>query len=180
MRTLWIAALLALAAPASGQIAWEPDPALAALAPLVGAPWQSTFETERGPSTDVSRFEWAMNGKALRNVHAVDGGTYGGETLIWASGDSLRFIYVTSGGFVTEGTAHVRDDGALVAEEVVTGHEDGIDRVRSVAHVDAEGRLHTEASFRTDGVWSVGRVAVYERAPDATLPPTFAPACTDG
>ena len=146
---------------------------------IAGAPWQSTFETEGGTSTDVSRFEWAMNGRALRNLHAVDGGTYGGETLIWAAGDSLRFVYVTTAGFVTEGAASVREDGALVAEEAVTGHPDGIDRVRSVSHVGADGRLYTEASYRTDGVWTVGRVAVYERTPGATLPASIAPACAD-
>lgn len=177
MVRLLLLPFLLLALPASGQTAPSPD--LAALAPFVGAPWQSTFEVDGTEVTDVSRFEWAMNGRALRNIHANTAGTYGGETLIWADGDSLRFIYVTSAEFVTEGTAYVRDDGALVAEEVVTGNEDGIDRVRSVSYIGDDGRLYTEAAYRQNGTWGEGRSAVFERNPEAALPPGFAPACAD-
>lgn len=170
--TLLLASVPALAQP------WAPVPALEALAPLVGDPWQSTFEVNGTEVTDVSRFEWAMRGHALRNIHANAEGTYGGETLFWAEGDSLRFLYVTSGGFTTSGTAHIRDNGALVAEEAVVGNPNGIDRVRSVSHVDADGRLHTAAEYRTNGIWSEGRSAVYTRQPDAILAPGYAPDCS--
>ena len=175
-RPLALAALVALAFPAAAQD-WEPAEALAPLAPLVGAPWQATFEQEGDWVTDVSRYEWAMRGQALRNVHTLEGGGYGGETLIWVEGDSLRFVYVTSGGFTTSGTGHVRADGALVVEEAVEGHPE-IDRVRSVSHVDAEGRLQTVTEFRRGGrAWTPGRTATYERAPGAALAPGYAPAC---
>lgn len=167
---------LVLIAPATAQT-WAPDPALAALAPLVGETWQSTFESDGQTVTDVSRFEWAMRGHALRNIHALGGGAYGGETLVWAEGDSLRFVYVTSGGFTTSGSGFIRDDGALVAEEAVVGNEDGIDRVRSVSFVDADGLLQTVAEYRQRGEWSPGRTATYVRTPDAVLPPGYAPAC---
>ena len=173
MRALLLSLLLAPAALAQGGV--SPDSLLAPLAPLVGAPWRATFESDGRTVTDVSRFEWAVRGRALRNVHALADGSYGGETLIWADGDSLRFVYVTTGGFTTQGSGHVRDDGALVVLEDVAGHPE-IDRVRSTSHVDAEGRLQTVTEFRRGGVWEEGRTATYLRAPDATLPPGFDPA----
>jgi len=176
MRLLPLA--LAVLLPTAAAQEWEPVAALAPLAPLVGAPWQGTFEQDGQAVTDVSRFEWAMRGHALRNVHTLAGGGYGGETLIWAEGDSLRFVYVTSGGFTTSGTGLVRDDGALVVEEAVEGHPE-IDRVRSVSYVDAEGHLRTSTEMRRGGVWAPARAVTYVRAPGATLAAGYAPACEE-
>ncbi|PAP75614.1 hypothetical protein [Rubrivirga marina] len=175
MRLLLLALLVSFAPTVAAQ-EWEPAEQLAPLAPLVGAPWRGTFEQDGQSVTDVSRFEWAMRGQALRNVHTLEGGGYGGETLIWAEGDSLRFVYVTSGGFSTSGTGSVRTDGALVVEEAVEGHPE-IDRVRSVSLVDAEGRLQTITEFRRQGAWSPGRSVMYVRTPEAALAPGYAPAC---
>ena len=173
MRLLLLTVLLV---PSAAAQEWEPVEGLAALAPLVGAPWQGTFEQDGQTVTDVSRFEWAMRGHALRNVHTLEGGGYGGETLIWAEGDSLRFVYVTSGGFTTSGTGRVRDDGALVVEEAVEGHPE-VDRVRSVSRVDAEGHLRTSTEMRSGGVWAPGRSVTYVRTPAAALAAGYAPAC---
>ena len=175
MRFLLAALLIVLLSiPVQAQ---EPPSALAPLAPLVGDPWQGTLENDGQTITDVSRWEWAMNKQALRNIHALEGGSYGGETLIWAEGDSLRFIYVTSGGFTTSGTGHVTEDGALVVEEVVDGHPE-IDRVRSTSRVNADGALESTTQMRRNGTWEHARDAVYVRAPEATLPPGFAPECS--
>ncbi|MEM6325625.1 MAG: hypothetical protein AAF791_00770 [Bacteroidota bacterium] len=177
MRPLAAACLLAvLSISAQAQ---EPHPALAALAPLVGEPWQGTFENQGQTVTDLSRWEWAMNKQALRNIHALEGGAYGGETLIWAEADSLRFLYVTSGGFTTSGTGHVAEDGALVVDEVVSGHPE-IDRARSTSRVNAEGHLETFTQMRRLGVWEDSRRVTYVRTPGATLPPGFAPECSGG
>lgn len=170
--------LLALLAPTLAAQSWPPDSALAALAPLVGEPWQATFEVDGQTVTDVSRYEWAMRGHALRNVHTLSDGGYGGETLIWAEDDSLRFVYVTSGGFTTSGAGIVREDGALVVEEAVAGHPE-IDRVRSVSVVDADGQLQTITEMRRGGTWEPSRTATYVRTPSAVLAPGYAPSCAD-
>ncbi|HIG75763.1 MAG TPA: hypothetical protein EYQ24_14640 [Bacteroidetes bacterium] len=176
MRLVLLALAILVSAPTSAQ---EPNPALAPLAPLVGETWQGTFEADGQTVTDVSRWEWAMNRQALRNIHTLNGGAYGGETLIWAAGDSLQFLYVTSAGFTTSGTGHVTEDGALVVEEIVEGHPE-IDRVRSTSRLTAEGTLATSTEMRRGGVWEPSRSAVYVRTPEARLAPGFAPACTDG
>ena len=53
--------------------------------------------------TDVSRFERALNGQAIRNLHSLNNGEYGGETLIFWSEDeqSLVYYYFTTAGFFT-------------------------------------------------------------------------------
>jgi hypothetical protein len=72
-RTLLTAALLVWA---SGAAAVDMNPHLAPLAPLVGKTWRGTVS----PPVDVSRFEMALNGQAVRNRHSIDDGVYGGET----------------------------------------------------------------------------------------------------
>ena len=177
MRTaLPLLVVLLAAAPLAAQ---EHHPALAPLAPLVGETWRGTFDVNGAAVTDVSRYEWAMKGQAIRNIHTLEGGSYGGETLIWPEGDSLTFIYVTSGGFTTSGTGHVDASGALVVEEVVEGHPE-IDRVRSTSRLSDDGTLVAVSEMRRNGTWESSRRAVYARAPEARLAPGFAPACTHG
>ena len=38
--------------------------------------------TPEKPVVDVSRFELVLNGQAVRNLHSINGGEYGGESLI--------------------------------------------------------------------------------------------------
>lgn len=177
MRTTFsLLALLLAAAPLAAQ---EAHPALVPLAPLIGETWKGTFDVNGDAVTDISRYEWAMNKQAIRNIHTLEGGAYGGETLIWASGDSLQFIYVTSGGFTTSGTGHIDASGALVVEEAVDGHAE-IDRVRSTSRLNDDGTLVAVSEMRRNGTWEPSRRAVYVRAPEARLAPGYAPACTHG
>ncbi|MEL6616165.1 MAG: hypothetical protein AAFQ43_10525, partial [Bacteroidota bacterium] len=162
----WLLPLLALVLAATPVAAQEANPVLAPLEPLIGETWRGTFDVNGAAVTDVSRYEWAMNKQAIRNIHTLEGGAYGGETLIWASGDSLQFIYVTSGGFTTSGTGYIDETGALIVEEAVEGHAE-IDRVRSTSRLNDDGTLVAVSEMRRGGTWEPSRRAVYTRAPEA-------------
>ena len=85
MRTRTATTLLAgLLACASGATAVDMNPRLAPLAHLVGKTWKGTVSPPGAakPAVDVSRFELALNGQAVRNRHSIDDGAYGGETFI--------------------------------------------------------------------------------------------------
>src|SRR5262245_58939948 len=88
---------------------------LAALAPLVGKTWRGVFPESKPdkPVVDVSRFEVALNGQAVRNLHSINDGEYGGETLIvWdQEKKAIVFYYFTTAGFYTTGTIAAEDGG---------------------------------------------------------------------
>ncbi len=85
-RPISVAALLVtLALPAAAPAA-ELDAHLAPLRPMVGKTWRGVFpkSTPEKPVVDISRFEAALNGQAVRNLHSINDGEYGGESLmIW-------------------------------------------------------------------------------------------------
>src|ERR687896_1633222 len=96
------ALLAALAFPAAADPA-ELNPRLAPLRPLAGKTWRGVFPESKPdkPMVDVSRFEVALNGQAVRNLHSINDGEYGGETLIvWdQEKQALVFYYFTTDGF---------------------------------------------------------------------------------
>ncbi|MDX1418322.1 MAG: hypothetical protein R3181_00025 [Rubricoccaceae bacterium] len=182
MRPLTLALALLLAPAALAQPA---VPELERLAWLVGT-WVGSVDLgEDRQAHDVSTFSWAVGGHALRNVHAVGDGIYGGETLIWydRDADAYPFVYVTTGGFTTQGLLEIDDDGRLVGIEQVDGDEggmaDGIDAVRSSSALDDDGHLVVSVAYQRDGQWGPEAARVYERDPDASLPCTLDPACPD-
>src|SRR5499426_3509207 len=54
------------------------------LRPLLEKTWKGAFKnsTPERPVVDVMRWERALNGKAVRLLHSVNEGSYGGETII--------------------------------------------------------------------------------------------------
>ncbi len=56
------------------------------LRPLLGKTWKGVFKDAKPekPTVDVARWERALNGQAVRLLHSINQGIYGGETLfIW-------------------------------------------------------------------------------------------------
>jgi hypothetical protein len=153
---------------------WPADlnPHLAPLRPLVGKTWRGVFPESRPdkPVVDVSRFEAALNGQAVRNLHSINDGEYGGETLIvWdQEKQSLVFYYFTTGGFYTTGTMRA-EDGGLVSHEVVKGNADGVTEVKASFRSLPDGRLHVKTQYLKQGKWVDGRDMHYTEAPSAVV-----------
>jgi hypothetical protein len=158
------------AAPAAA--AAELSARLSPLRPLVGKTWRGTFPESKPdkPMVDVSRFEVALNGQAVRNLHAINDGEYGGETLmVWdQEKQAIVFYYFTTAGFYTTGTMR-GEDGALVSHEQVKGGPDGITEVRGTFRLLSDGRLHVKTEYRKDGQWGPGRDMHYVEAPGAEV-----------
>jgi len=153
-------------------IAAEPNPHLQPLRPLLGKTWRGVFpsSTADKPVVDISRFELALNGQAVRNLHSVNDGEYGGETLIvWDERkQELVYYYFTTAGFYTTGSFRV-EDGALVSHEVVQGDAGGVQEVRATSRILPDGRLHVKTQQKQDGRWSDGRDMYYVEAPEAEV-----------
>ena len=88
---LW---LLACLAASLASLHADPAPALAPafelFKPLLGKTWKGRFgkETEAKPVYDVMKWERILNGQAVRVMHAIDSGAYGGETIITVDPES--------------------------------------------------------------------------------------------
>jgi hypothetical protein len=164
--------LAAFLAGVSGAGAAEMNPRLAPLAPLLGKTWRGTVSPPGAakPSVDVSRFELALNGQAVRNRHSIDDGAYGGETFIVWEGEkqSLVYYYFTTAGFYTTGTLRA-DDGAIVSHETVKGSAGGISEVKAVSRLLPDGRLHVKARHLKNGQWEDGRETYYVEDPRAVV-----------
>lgn len=144
------------------------NPHLAPLQPLLGKTWKGTFKNSKPdhPILDVSRWERALNGQAVRQVHSINGGVYGGETMfIWdEKKQTVAYYYFTTGGFMTTGTLQVKD-GHFVTSELVTGDADGVTEVRGTSEIQSDGKFHVKAEYLKNGQWSLGHEVTYEEDP---------------
>jgi hypothetical protein len=150
----------------------ELSPQLAPLRPLVGKTWRGEFpESKPGkPVVDVSRYEVALSGQAVRNLHSINDGAYGGESLmVWdKEKQAIVYFYFTTAGFYTTGTLR-EEDGAIVAHETVKGDADGVSEVKAVFRVLPDGRLHAKTRYLKQGQWVDARDMHYVEAPTAVV-----------
>jgi hypothetical protein len=142
------------------------------LAPLLGKTWKGTFKesTPEKPMHDVARWERALNGQAVRALHSVNDGMYGGETLIiWDfARNSLVYYYFTTAGFHTTGSMTV-DGGKFTSRETVSGNAQGITEVEAVTELLPDGTMRTTATYLKDGQKVGGREVVYIEDPAAQV-----------
>lgn len=162
------AASAATAAAAAGL-----DPRLAPLAPYV----DRVFTANMGPAgneaatVDVQEWETILGGKAVRITHSINGGDYGGESLImWdVAQQAITYWYVTTADFYTHGTITAAGD-SLVTREQVVGNAGNISEVEGVWRRTADG--HTvESRMMVGGQWQPKRTSTYRETPGAA--PTF-------
>jgi hypothetical protein len=148
------------------------DPQLAPLKPWIGKTWRGEFKdsTPERPVVDVARWERVLNGKAVRVVHSVNDGVYGGETIIrWdEKKQTLVFHYFTTAGFTTTGTMSFKE-GKLISHEMVEGNTNGITEVRGTSEARSDGTFLTKTEYRKDGAWGPGRETVYKEDASAKV-----------
>ena len=143
------------------------------IAPLVGTTWRAEGVGENGEAVvDVARWEWILGGRAVRVVHSINDGAYGGQSTIYfdPAEEVYRQHYVTTGGFRTEGILHVENE-AMIGVEVVAGHPT-ISRVRSRSEL-VDGVLHVRSEYLENGEWTEGHGFEYRPAPE--VEPIFPP-----
>ena len=75
------------------------SPQLSVFEPYLGT-WQAQFQLDpaQEPVTDVGQWQRALNGTAIRTLHSINDGDYGGESLIFwdQSKQKLVFYYFLS------------------------------------------------------------------------------------
>ncbi len=134
------------------------------LKPFLGKTWKGIVaENEnKEPVYDVSRWERILNGKAVRILHSVNEGDYGGETIIvWdKEKESLVFYYFTTASHYTQGTVKF-DKGKMISHEKVTGIKDGVTEVEAASELNDDGTMKVTSRFKKQGEWSANRTVIY-------------------
>jgi hypothetical protein len=173
LRTLTMSLLVATIVTTYGLHAAEPklDEHLAPFAPFVGKTWRGEFKnaTKEKPQFDVSRWDVALKGKAIRILHSVNNGIYGGESLVmWdPTKKSLVSFYFTTAGFFTEATIEFKD-GKMFSREIVRGQQSGITEVEATTELTG-GQMHVKSRYLKNGQWIDGRETTYIEAPEAKV-----------
>jgi hypothetical protein len=138
------------------------------LRPLLEKTWRGTFKDSKPakPTVDVQKWERTLNGQAIRVLHSINDGVYGGETLlIWDDQRKvISYYYFTTEGYMTTGTLETRD-GKFITHEDVKGSAGGVTEVRSTSEVLPNGKFHVKAEYLKNGEWTPGHEATYEEAP---------------
>lgn len=140
--------------------------------PYTGKTWRGVFQDANAekPMIDVSRWEFALNGQAVRILHSLNEGEYGGETiLMWdPNEEALVFHYFTTAGFFTKGTMRV-EGNQFISQEAVTGNTEGITEVRSTSQIQPDGSLTSRSEYLKDGTWVEGHSIRYVEDPTAEV-----------
>lgn len=140
--------------------------------PFVGKTWRGEFanSTPEKPMVDISRWELVLNGQAIRVLHSVNDGIYGGETIVmWdKEKEQLVFFYFTTAGFYTTGTFTL-EDGKFVSHEKVTGNQNGVTEVKATGELLPDGRMHSKSQYLQNGQWVDGHEIFYKEDPDAKI-----------
>ena len=138
----------------------------------IGKTFKGEFanSTPENPVYDISNWERALNGNAIRILHSVNNGEYGGESIImWnAKKESLCSWYFTTAGFFTEATLYFEDD-KLISIEDVTGNENGITQVKAVIDLLPNGQLVNSSEYLMNGNWVEGHKIHYIEEPNGKV-----------
>ena len=134
------------------------------LKPFIGKTWKGIVgkDKESQPIYDISKWERILNGKAVRILHSVNKGDYGGETIIvWdKEKESLIFYYFTTAAHYTNGSVTF-DDGKMITHEIVKGNEDGVTEVEAVSEISDDGTMKVTSRLKKNGEWGGKRETIY-------------------
>ena len=140
--------------------------------PYIGKTFKGEFanSTPEKPIYDIIHYERVLNGNAIRAVHSVNNGEYGGESIVmWdAEKENLVSWYFTTAGFYTQAIMHF-EDGNLIIIEDVTWNENGITQVKAIIGFLPNGHLHNTSQYLMHGNWVAGHEIYYKEDPSAKV-----------
>ena len=148
------------------------DSHLEPLRPLLEKTWKGQFKDSKPdkPTIDVARWERALNGRAVRILHSINDGIYGGESLLlWdEKKQEITYYYFTTAGFNTTGTMRC-EGGKFITREMVTGSTEGVTEVRGVSELTPDGAFHVKSEYLKNGEWVPGHEVTYREDPSAKV-----------
>lgn len=162
-----IAALFSFASFAAEPVL---HPELEIFRPFLNSHWEGDLTEPGKEKKMIDRSVWsrALNGQAIKTVHSINDGEYGGETMIFwdQKQKKIAYYYFTTAGFYTHGTMSYNPDTQRIeALENVENNAQGITLVRSQSVLDKSGSLEVSSEYLQHGKWVKGHSALYKRVP---------------
>lgn len=168
----WAFVLLALGMNMRAAETGSLNAGLEFLRPYLNRTWRGELKNSKpeAPQVDVSHWERALNGQAVRILHSINDGVYGGETLVYwdAARKLVAYEYFTTAGYITRGTM-AAEEGKVVSRESVSGSAGGVTEVRATTQLRADGTLHVKAEYLKNGEWVPGHEITYREDPQAKV-----------
>tara|TARA_R110002126_G_scaffold10245_75_gene46770 strand:- start:13677 stop:14207 length:531 start_codon:yes stop_codon:yes gene_type:complete len=142
-------------------------PKLEVFRPYLGQYWQGDLSQPGSDKALIDRSHWAraLNGQAIKTVHSINDGEYGGESFIFwdESKQKLAYYYFTTAGFYTHGTMEFNpQSGEIIALEQVENNQNGITQVKSRSKIMTDGSLEVRSTYLQNEQWVEGHSAVYQ------------------
>jgi len=142
-------------------------PKLEPFRPYLDTYWQGDLTQSGAAEKMIDRSHWqrALNGNAIKTVHSINDGVYGGESIIYwdEAKQSINYYYFTTAGFYTHGSMSFEDNNQrIIAREAVENNANGITLVESVSTLTGD-ILTVSARYLQNGEWVTGHSASYRR-----------------
>ena len=142
---------------------------LTGLKPFIGNTYKGKFinSTEENPMIDVLSFERALNGNAVKVIHSVNNGEFGGETMVmWnAEKEGLQSWYFTSAGSLTIQNVQIKKD-TFISIEDVSGNQNGITKVKTIIEVLHGSQIKKRTKYLMNNLWKDGSEIIYKEVND--------------
>ena len=119
------------------------------------------------PMRDLLSWERALNGNAVKMVHSVNDGEYGGETLIMWDDEkgSLMSWYFTTAGSLTISQAVIKGEQFISIEDV-GANQNGITKVKTIIQLLHGQRLQKKTKYLMNNIWVDGNDMIYDEVKD--------------
>jgi hypothetical protein len=142
--------------------------------PFLDSHWQGDLTGSDKDKKMIDRSSWsrALNGTAIKTVHSVNDGEYGGESIIFwdQQQQKIAYYYFTTAGFYTHGTMNYDPVTKVIeALEKVENNAQGITMVRSRSLLRQDGNLEVSSEYLQNGNWVKGHSALYQRVPSVEV-----------
>lgn len=142
------------------------------LQPLVGKTYKGVMQSSGSQKQmiDVMKYERALNGQAIRVLHSVNDGEYGGESLIfWDTAQKqITYFYFTSAGYFTRGTYSIKGN-QFISHEIVTGTTTDLKEIKSTTELLINGNIEMTSEYLKGTRWESGERILYEESPSAKV-----------
>ena len=134
--------------------------------PFIGNTYKGDFinSTKENPMFDVLSFERALNGNAIKVIHSVNNGEFGGETMVMWNPEKgrLQSWYFTSAGSLTIQNVQIRKN-TFISIENVERNQNGITKVKTIMEVLNEDQIKKRTKYLMNNMWKDGSETVYNK-----------------
>ena len=132
--------------------------------PFIGNTYKGDFinSTKENPMFDVLSFERALNGNAIKVIHSVNNGEFGGETMVMWNPEKggLQSWYFTSAGSLTIQNVQIKKD-TFISIENVERNQNGITKVKTIFEVLHGDQIKKRTKYLMNNLWKDGSQTLY-------------------